>query len=427
MSTSKLPAAIDPTYLNFSSAPPSEKSVLVRLRPLGIVTGASRIDFSTGKINDCVIDPSSVEINVTVRMVDSKGAELKDLTDGQYLMAANGCLNSLFQSIVLTLNGKQIYQSTHFNYVSYLCTTLNCTSDYKASVGRSFGWFDVASTSEMLSVPAKEHMKIFLNSTKAQFVGKLSCPALSSNKFLPPNCDLGISLSLAPPEVFVVSNVADVKYEICDIEMQLRYIRLEAPLLLTLREQMKSKPYLFPYQNCETRAITLPKGVTAYSIPNLHITKIPSRIIFTFILTSTFQGDVKLSPYTFTPANLNYFSYTLNGVRVPLNQLKFSTATKESMIELFHYSNSQLNLDAEGPSPNLSLLKYSGDHFFVATNFGKDISANDLTSPDRLSGALSLDLNFSTALAANHTLLVISEFSKSVVSIYPDGVISTEL
>lgn len=426
--TSKLPAPIDPGYLNFSSAPPSERSVLVRLRPLGIIAGASRIDFSTGKISDCVIDTSSIELNITLRITDGAGKDLAALTDEQHLMTANGVLNSMFQAIVLSINGKQIYQTTHFNYISYFCSLLNTTSDYRNSVMRSAGWFETPTVTDVSSGPAQDHKKLFLKSEKVQFTGKLMCPALSSNKFLPVNSDLGISLAISPPEVFIVSNVTTgLKVELVDAQLQLRYIRLEAPMLASLQDSMKSKPFLFPYQNCETRSVTLPKGVTSYAIPNLHIGKIPTRIIFTFLLTSTFQGDLKTSPYSFTPAGLNHFSYTLNGVRIPLNELKFKSDSKDKLIELFHYTNSQLNLDSNGPTPNLSLAKYAGEFFFVATNFQKDISANDLTSPDRLGGALSLDLVFGAGLSDNHTLLVISEFSKSILRIAPDGSISTEL
>lgn len=428
MSASKLPSAIDPGTLNFSSVPPSEKSVLVRLRPLGIISGASRIDFSTGQINDCVIDPSSIELFITVRVTNSKGEELAELASGKHLMTANGCLNSLFQAIVLTINGKQIYQSTHFNYISYFCALLNTTSDYRNSVMRSSGWFETSTVTDVASAAAKDHMKIFATSNKARFAGKLMCPALNSNKFLPPNCELGISLALAPSEIYLVSDVTTgLQVQLMDAEIQLRYIRLETPMLASLRDAMKNKPFLFPFQNCETRAVTLPKGVTSFSIPNLHINKIPSRIIFTFLLTTTFQGDLKKSPYSFTSAGLNYFSYTLNGVRVPLNQLKFTTGSKDEMIELFNYSNSQLNLDKDGSTPNLTLAKYAGEFFFVATNFNKDISANDLTTPERLGGSLSLDLTFAEGLSANHTLLIISEYSKSVISIFPDGTISTEI
>lgn len=422
----KIPLAVDPSHVSFTSAPPTEQSVIVALRPLGSIADATSIEFCTGRHTDVVIDPQSIQLSIKIKVTDSANKPLVALLPKTHLMAANNMLNSFFSGITIKANNQQVFHSNHHNYVSYLANMLNTTADYRSSVLRSSGWYEMTDVIDVGSFAAKSFITVFDLSKEVVLAGQLDCPFLKSDKFLPPGTELAINLMRAPTDVFLVTDVTSgFKLHLLEAELTLRYIRLEPPLLSALNEALISKPYLYPFKHVETRAITLPSGIANYSVPNLHIGKIPSMIIFTLILSTDYKGALARSPFIFTAASLNSFYFSLNGVKVPVRELKFDTDTEDGIVPLFNYVNDQLGLSAVGPSPNLTIAKYAKNFFFVAQNLKKDVTNSSLSSPAR-GGSLSLDISLKTALAASHTLLIVSEFSKSVLSFNPDGSVTAQ-
>lgn len=423
----KLPPSIDPSNVSFSSAPPIEQSVVVALRPLGIVADSTSIEFNTGRHSDVVIDPQSIQLSIKIKVTDDKGAAMAARATTNHLVAANNMLNSFFTAITVKCNNQQTYHSNHHNYVSYLSAILNTTSDYRSSVMRSCGWFETSGVVDTTSLAAKAFTTVFDESAEVILNGKLECPFFQSDKFLPVGTELGINLTRAPQEIFLVTDIkTGLKLHLLEAELTLRYIRLEPTLLSALNEALLLKPYLYPFRQVETRAITLPGGIANYTVANLHIGRIPSLIIFTFIKSTDYKGSISRSPYIFTPAALNGFYFSLNGVKIPVRELKFDTSSEATIVPLFNYVNEQLGISAAGPSPNLTINKYATNNlFFVAQNLKRDVSSSSLSSPAR-GGSLSLDISLKTALTESHTLLVVSEYAKSAISFNVDGSISTQ-
>lgn len=422
----KLPPSVDPAHVSHSSAPPTEQSVVVALRPLGNIADSTSIEFNTGKHSDVVIDPQSIQLNIKIKVTDDKNVALAALTGKQHMCAANGMLNSFFSAITVKANNQQVYYSHHHNYVSYLTTILNTTSDYRSSVLRASGWFETGGVIDVASLAAKDFIKVFDGSKEVILAGKLECPFFQSSKFLPVGTELGISLTRAPTEVFLVTDITTgIKLHLLEAELTLRYIRLEPPLLAAIGE-LASKPYLYPYRHVETRAITLPSGIANYAVQNLHIGRIPSLVIFTLIASTDYKGLLSRSPYIFTPAGLNGFFFSLNGVKIPVRELKFDCGSVDGIVPLYNYVNEQLGISTQGASPNLTIAKYQEQNmFFVAQNLKRDVSSSSLSSPAR-GGSLSLELSLKTALTASHTLLIFSEFSRSIVSFNPDGTVTAQ-
>jgi hypothetical protein len=423
----KLPSSIDPSHVSFSTTPQVEQSVVSILRPLGLIADSTCIEFGTGSHSDVVIDPQSIQLMVKIKVTDALDKPLVEFVDAnQFLMAANNMLNSLFSAISVKCNGLQVFSSNHHNFISYIRTLVNTTSDYRSSILRAGGWYEMTKVADTTSTAALEFKTAFDLSREVILTGPLDCPFFRSGKFLPPGTDLTISLTRATTEQFLVSNVTTgFRLHLLDAELSVRFIRPEPQLQAALNEAMLLTPYLYGYKHIDTRAITLPSGIAAYSAPNLHIGRMPSTLLFTFIDSDSFKGNLKTSPYMFTGATLNAFSFSLNGVKIPVADLKFNTSNKEECIPLFNYVNGQLALNKPGPTPGLTLAKFQDPFFFVAQNFLKDVSASALSSPGR-GGSLSLDVSFKTALTTSHTLLVMSEFSKTVLSFNLDGTITSQ-
>lgn len=416
-----LPAVIDPQFTGNVLDPPAEESVVVRHRPIGSLSGATKIDFEVLKTPNFAIDLAATQLGFKFVIRKKDGTKLAALAADKHLSVANLIHSSFFSSINVNLNGYQVANCANHNYYSYILSQLSYSGDYKKSILRSAGYEDETANTvgKTTGTAFKALASIVEKSNEVYVINRIDSPLFLQKKFLPPGVQLSLSFSQASPAFFLQTNVDDVRVEILDAELFVRFVRIRETILNTLQEQLNTKAYIIPILRNEVRTITLATGLTSYAIPNLHLNIIPHRIIFALVPTTNYQGSLTTSPFAFTHCNLTDYNFSLNNVSIPLCKLNFDFS-KKNAIEIYNHVNRQLNLHATPTSaPALGYDKFLAEWCIFAQCFHFDTSANQLSGPDA-SGCLGLNLTFGSALTANTTLILISEFSKSQIHIEKD-------
>jgi len=420
----KLPPVIDPAHDQIATSVPTEQSFIVKLRPQSSVTGSNKVDFSTNKNPNCCIDTSATQLSVRFRIIQKDGSAFTVLEKDKYVGTINNILGSFFNSMTISINSQQIYQTNNQHLLDYFSTILNYSSEYRQNVLYSSGWDEESGVDvgKVGSAALKNNCERVALSKEVYCIGKIKAAFFQQGKFLPINTQLSLSLVQSPNDLFLLTNVADVRVELLDCELHLRYVKLTSPVLSALQSALDTTPYLIPLKRTEIRTFTLSSGLSSYTAHNLHLGKIPNLVYFCMIPTSSFKGEIASSTYAFSHANLNNFKFFYNDVVLP--GIKFNMEKKDS-IELFNYVSNQLNLQVNGQTPGFSHLKFANNFFIVAQSLSSDVSVSALSSPGSV-GTLGLELGFSTALTASHTLVLVSQFEKSCIKIDKDQVTISE-
>lgn len=396
--------------------------MIIRHRPIGSLSGATKIDFEVLKTPNFAIDLAATQFGFKFVIKKKDGTSLTALAADKHLSVANLIHASFFSNLNVSINGYQVANCANHNYYSYILSQFSYSADYKKSILHAAGYDE--ETSGTVGKSTGSAFKLLAarveKSNEVYVINRIDSPLFLQKKFLPPGVQLSLSFVQSAPNFFLQTNLGDdLKVELLDAELFVRFVRIRETYFNALQEQLNSKAYIIPILRNEVRTITLATGLTSYAIPNLHLNLIPHRVIFTFVPTANYQGSLGTSPYAFNHCNLNDYNFTLNNVSIPLCKLNFDFSKKKA-VEVYNHVNRQLNLHADGSAtPSLTYDKFLTEWCIFAQCFHFDVSANHLSGPDA-TGCLGLNLSFASALTANQTLIIISEFSKSQIHIEKD-------
>jgi hypothetical protein len=416
-----LPSKIDPSF----NPPPEsqEQSFFVNLRPLGSLAGAKKIDFSSGKNTECCIDLSKTELLLKFKINGPDGKPYATAPTGKKLGLVNDILGSFFSGLGVSLNNQLVSQCSNQHYLDYLTCMLEYDREYWSTI------LSAAGVSQ-ISISGIGDEKDFAYTTSSVAVaksavvtvkGRIHSPLFMQEKLLPPGVELSLSLVQNDPKVLLYTDIDPLPtIEIVDCQLSLRYVKLNPPLLNALMTSMATNPYLISFSRTEIRAFSLAKGLTSYSAHNIHFNKIPSRAIVLFVPSANYQGDITNSPYKFSNANLREHRFVYNGVNLPATKIDYDMSKKDG-VGLYYHVCKQIGLFDKTPPPRYTYEMFANDSFLIAQDFDNDVSISEQTLPGK-SGSLGLEVEFASALAANMTMLMISQFDDGLVTIDNDQV-----
>lgn len=220
-----LPQQIDPQFRPTGDAP--ENSVITQIRPIGLINNSNVIQFVIPKMPDVCIDLSATRITVEFQVLKADDTAIVTPA-GKYVSTINSQLDSLFSGISIALNGEQILSSSNNHVLSYLMKSLNFSAEYRKSVLSSANYEEVVAGNEgdPKSSSVLTLAKFIKDSKKVKVSGGISHPFFQSPKFLPPNTELGITLTQIPSDIFLMKSIDDkIKVCILDCYLSLRVVQ----------------------------------------------------------------------------------------------------------------------------------------------------------------------------------------------------------
>jgi hypothetical protein len=421
-----LPDIINPSYLPSAIAPANEDSFILTYRPLSNPVGASKFDLRTTPIDSACIDLSRTLLTAKFKILLVDGTDLKPEV-GVHVGCVNDALASLFPQLTVLLNDQQVSQCSYNNLASYLTNRLENSVDYRRSVLNPILWQEVTgntqgsdTTTEFTNVAEKIAL-----SKEVTVAGKINSPLFHQKKLLPPGVSLGLGLVLSPVDLFLITNKPEpMKIHITDISLKVRYVRPPQNLLQELQESMLTTPFLLGYNRSDIRVFNIPATFTTFNEQNIFFGKIPQRIIAFFTPSVNLTGSLTTSPFKWTHSKLTDYSFNFNGASIPTNKIPFDLDNKKAE-ELYLYTLGQLGITESGVTPSYSYDDFINDTFLLCQNFNTDVSINAATKPGS-SGFIGIDLKFKVALAASLSLVLVSYYPNSVLSINPDKSVTNE-
>jgi hypothetical protein len=409
-----LPPQIDPDFRAFSDHP--EMAVVTQIRPISLISGKNQVQFVLPKMSDHAIDLSNTRLGIEFNVTKIDGT-VATVAAEKYLSTINSQLSSFFQQISISLNNEHVTTCTNQHILSFLMQHLNYSKDYRKSILYTTGFEEAAGGEEGDSTGSSSIALAsrIAKGKKNKLVGKIEHPFFKTQKLLPPNTELSLTLTQGSDDLFLMTDIEDkLKVNLIDCFLLVRLIKLEQSLLNAFQESLNKNAYILPYTHTTMKTYNMAKGESGFSAHNIHYGVIPSRIICLMVTTSSYLGTLKTTPLAFKGFNLNSHFLNYNGVNLPLIKINYDAAG--DCTQLFEYVNNELKLNESNVTPFLEYNKFSKDFFILAQSLIDNSSVSNSTLP-YTTGSISIELKFSTALTENVTLLIVSEFGRAYVSI----------
>lgn len=410
-----LPPQINPQWRPNSDS--AEMSLYTQIRPISLLSGNNRVEFIVPKYNEYCVDLSATRLAFSFQILKEDGTKVTE-ESGKVLSTINSMLDTMFSQISIKVNNEQISSCTNNHILSFFSKYINYTAEYRRSVLMSNRFMESAAGSEGKATgkSVQDLGELVKESKVCKCIGYMPHPFFATSKLLPPGVELNIALTQTNSDLFVVSDIsAKVKVHLLDVYMLVRLIKPETNILNSIHEGIKKSPYIIPFKHTLVKSYTLPKGENSASIYSIFYGNLPSRVYCLQIPTAAYLGSVATSPLVFAHNKLKSYSFSYNGVSVPVQKVDFSLPGDG--IDLFEHVNNVLSFNKnQHAAPGITYSKFVNDLFFIVENFDSDCSVSNATLP-YTPGSLSLSLDFAEALTEAVTLIVIGEFAQSCVQI----------
>lgn len=413
-----IPVQVDPGW----RPPPEsiESSVITQIRPVSLLAGSNRVEFSLPKYPGHCIDLASTKLGIEYKIVKEDGSNV--VVGTKFLSTINSPLDTIFSQINISVNGEQVTSCSNNHIASFFSNHLNYSAEYRRSILFTNRYYESTASNEG-NPKAKSTLALAAlvkDSKKVKCVGFFPHPFFKTPKYLLPNTDVSVTLTQTKSDLFILTDMTDkLKVVLTDVYMLVRLIKIDTNLLNNINDSLNKTPYIIPYKHTVVKTYTMPAAETSFKVYNAFHGPLPSRIFCLQIATSAYLGSISSSPLVFAHNELKEFSISYNAISIPLQKVDFQMGADDGIC-LYEHINSVLGLNTSQTTPGIAYDKFSTDFFFVGENLLSDCAISNSTLPFT-PGTINISLEFNKALAANTTLVVVGEFAQSFVSIDKTG------
>ena len=350
------------------------------------------------------------------------------------ISTVNNFYQSLFSSVVCTLNGVEISDPSGnwYPYKSYLETLLsysestktgwltkNCYFQDKPGKYDELGVVDgnKTTTGESANIGYTARKKWFSKSKTRYFNIPIHSDICTLRKYLPPNTKLEFEFHRSP-DAFSLLTPYPSKYckiEIGDLELSLtRYTPSKAIQSFHADRISKLKRQILPIDRSLIKTYTVQAGqsdLSHYNIISGH--QLPEQIIIGLVDQTAQTGDRSKNPFNFQHFDCTEASIVVNGIHEPAEPYKLNISSGDYMKV---YSDFLLNTGISNEDRDFGINQddYLGGCFLLAFDRSKE-KCNRFHRHPIDSGSIDINIRTGTNLPNTVSVVVYATYSSEIV------------
>ncbi len=409
--------------LDLFSVPLTKTSVLEgelhELGPLRAPTNNVTIEFEIDGNTNHYLDLSNSFLHVQCKVKESNGDPLSETLADIKVTPANNLLHSLFSSLRININGKEIEHEPNYAYKAYLTTVLNYGRDAKSSHLTAAHWINDEMGEEhtdTLSAEQKTKMtaraKRLKGSKTLDMIGRINSPLFNQVRYLIPGLNLKIELQRNAPEFVLQKTEADGRNFVIDIskiELLVRKVLVHPSIAVshnTLLSQGKKVQY--PIRHTETRFFSISQGKQSERIHILQNRQEANIIIVGLLNHSAQNGSYVHSPFKFENFGVTSVNLTVNGRNILNNPLQLGFSS-DLFARAYFNLHAVCNKTFINEGNQISLEEFKNSLCLFAFDNTPDLCGGEGLHLIRHS-TTTLDLSFRTALERTISVITYTEF-----------------
>lgn len=262
----------------------------------------------------------------------------KSLTSADEVAPCFNFFPALWESCDVQLNGHPITRSSNYYSFRHHIKDVLTTSESAKKTWLSTQLYYPDSVQDTFDATNKGYLtrrEFSSQSSIFEVSGKVSDSIFTSNRWLPNNVELKITLRRALPEFSLVGKAISqgtafpyaIKFE--DVQLQIRR-HIVNPTILADHQRMLSsgKRFQFPIRVHEIKTFVCGANSSSVVSETLFSGVLPELLILTFIDSKALIGSVDYSCFNFQHFGLQSVSVTINGENALWRQLEFENTKK---------------------------------------------------------------------------------------------------
>lgn len=395
----------------------------VQYLPRGTLQHGNSIEFFVPNTSE-YLDLNDTYIEIEGYIKKSSGRNLENIvlnaagvrTAGSRVAPIANVLDSLFESLQVLANSKQISQGSHYGYRSYIENVLSYSKNSQETILNTGLFcqdtpgqlnrvdpFDVDSVDSGL----RERADYFKNGKKVILMGKIHSDIFNLDKFLLNEVNLTLKFNRANDK-FILMNAEDYdcQFEITNAILHVKRIELSPSIALAHAKTLRTHTAKYNLVSSEITTVIVPSNGTVFNRDNLFLGSLPKRITFGLVKDASFSGSYTGNPYDFSTFSLATIAVTINGSHVSGSPLEFSNDPDYLKGYLTLFSGS-----SKFGETDLAIRRKDFNNGFALFQFplSEDSECNDHTSVTQ-TGNLKLQLSFKNAPRENLVLVLYAEY-----------------
>lgn len=392
----------------------------IQYKPISSITEESPLEFVVSALNDEYLDLANTMINIKAKISKPNGEKIAEAIDKD-VGPVNNWLHSLFSQVDLYINQKLVSpQNNTYAYRSYIETLLNYDDGAKMSHLTCGLWYDDTpghmDDCETNNTGLGKRKTFIKNSNTVDMIGHLHVDFFNQEKFLLNGVEMRLRMIRSRDSFCLMSKTEKYKVEILEANLLVRRNKINPSVLLAHSKTLESGSAKYPIVRVETKAVTIPSGISQKSIDNIFLGQLPKRVIIGLVSNKAFNGDFKSNPYNFQNYNVNFFSLYIDGVQIPSKPLQPDyTEGKETSILAYHTLFSGTGIQFLNMGNSVSRSEFSKGYCLMAFDLTPDLSANATSHWNLIRhGSLRIELGFAEALTETVNCIVYAEFDNVI-------------
>lgn len=389
-----------------------EKDIVREYHPISNISSGAPIEFHVNTAANEYTALSETKLYVRVK-VTLKHASKSAITSADWakVKLSNNVLGNLFKNVELSMNGKDVSQtSSMYGYRSYLENLIGYSPDSKQSYLSACGWIrDETARAKLLNITN--------NIATAELIGKIHLDLTFQGRHLPGG--LPLHLKLYPQDPKFMFNISDkdlsVDVAIDDAILFAHHAKVSRDTLVAHMGARKDLKLRYPITRVELNSHGISTGFSDKRIDNIFSGYQPRRVFMMLVTSAAFNGTYEHDPLVFKDHKLSEISLFVDGEQVQRGlKMKFS---EERYLEAYDRLFSAVDMDSVLSKMEIDRFSFKDKFVIYAFNLSPDCSHGEgmigYTSEPAL-GHMNVRLVFEEPLKETLTLITYAEFDSAI-------------
>ena len=343
----------------------------------------------------------------------------EDITEDDDVAGVNLMFDSLFSSIAIEIDGRQVENSSQcYPYKAYFEKLLSAGRDAKRShmAGDMYILDDHNSADRMGGNSGYEKRRAQCREGMMEFSIPICSDLFNSTRFLPNNTTYTVRMTRTRDNFCLMSGGEETDYKIhfYDLAMSVRKVVPSESVLREIEKQFNSKPQIFPFTRSLIKNFVLPSGLLDGSLFNIFTgTQLPRSIIVGMVSQTAYSGSYKKNPYYFQHYNCCEMSVRVNNISYPTIPYR-PNFPEDRFQKMYRGLFDNIGIYSSDVGLDITPLHFKGNCFINVFDLTPD-RCNGFHRHRNLQGVMDLNLKFRTPLGEAVKVIIYGVYENIII------------
>ena len=288
----------------------------IQYRPISPISSSGNLQFTISGTSNYYVNLKNSYLQIKGQLVNV--ATQQPITDSDNAALENMPLQTLWSQVDLSFQQKIINSrvGTNYAYKAYIDTILNNSTDVMSNQLTSQLFIkDDARFFDLRVNQGYRLRKAFTAEGKeVEMEGPLYLDICQQERPILNGVDINLKFWPNKPTFVIASQNGNYYFRISDAVLNVCMVEVSPAVLVGHAAALKESPALYPYQQSDFKAFSIPNGQYEHSIDNIFQGDIPSDLVIGLVSSKAYQGAYDKNPFNFHNFDCSYCGFFINGV-----------------------------------------------------------------------------------------------------------------